>query len=678
MRLVFLILAHDRPEQTLELARALVAAASDGIAVIHYDARSPAAELVRLEAAAAGEPRIRLVAERVACRWGSFGLVEAPLNALRQIEAEGIDPAYVILLSGACLPCRPVAALERYLAENAGREFIEVADASWVGNGWRHERWKYRFWFDHKTQHTAEWLSFQLQRLFGLARRFPKGLTPRFGSQWWALTWDTCRAMLLDIDRDPARLEFFRTVWIPDEMVIQTWVHALVAPGEIAQHGLTHFQFSNRGKPVVFHDDHAGYVASLDSFFVRKVSPRALALRAACLARAAAPDDGAPFGPAAPRREDYRVKILAQTWYPGAGQIFYRDQQVDMADSVLATAGEPYVVVLGPPALTRAVVAALAERGTGERGTGESGAGADELTCLGAVFAPGEVDLGLAANHEANPGAGREADGAPGGAPRQEIGGLGRGDRAIRDMHPALFLTRLRARCPGVPVMTWSPFEAPELLEAVLRDPAALVVACLPFTGDAERDRRLLALASRRDPALERVPASAFAGIDPGRVARARLDSLADAGGVGPGWPGRDLLYPMQDGTRLHRSAVISLPWRPAAAPGGGLDALQRRQMLEDSLAGCRFASAPWFRSLAHGLRRAWAERLEGGSEALLGPLPPAGAALFGESAPIDPAPADPAPIDPAPIDPTSVAPAPPGEEAAPVRELIRFPEARR
>ena len=84
------------------------------------------------------------------------------------------------------------------------------------------------------------------------------------------------------------------------------------------------------------------------------------------------------------------------------------------------------------------------------------------------------------------------------------------------------------------------------------------------------------------------------------------------------------------------------------------------------------------FLSLAHGLRRAWAERLEGGSEALLGPLPPAGAALFGESAPIDPAPIDPAPIDPAPADPTSVAPAPPGEEAAPVRELIRFPEARR
>lgn len=595
MRLVFLILAHDRPEQALELARTLVAAASDGIAVIHYDVRAPAADFALLEAAAAAEPRIRLVAKRVAGRWGSFGLVEAPLNALRQIEAEGIDPAYVILLSGACLPCRPIAALERYLTENAGREFIEAFDGAWVGNGWRNERWKYRFWFDHKTQHTAEWISFRLQRLLGLTRTFPKGLTPRFGSQWWALTWDTCRAMLLDMDRDPARLEFFRTVWIPDEMVIQTWVHALVSQGEIARHGLTHFQFTNRGKPIVYHDDHADYVATLDAFFVRKISPRAARLRAACLERAGAPDDGAAFGPAGPRREDYPMKVLAQTWYPGPGQVFYRDQQVDMTDGVLSGVDTPYVVVLGPPALTAPVVEALPADG--------------ELTCLGAVFDPAGVDLGFTGP----------------GAPRMELMGLSRGDRVIRDMHPALFLTRLRARCPGVPVMTWSPFHAVPLLEAVLRDPAALVVACLPFTGDARRDRRLLALASRRDHALERVPDSAFAGIDPSRVAQARLDSLANAGGAWLDWLGRDLFYLMQDGAHMHRSATISLPWTPA----GGLNALQRRQMFETSLESCRFVSAHWYRGLARGLRRAWAEQFEGGAEALLGPLAPAGATLF-------------------------------------------------
>ena len=51
--------------------------------------------------------------------------------------------------------------------------------------------------------------------------------------------------------------------------------------------------------------------------------------------------------------------------------------------------------------------------------------------------------------------------------------------------------------------------------------------------------------------------------------------------------------------------------------------------MFETSLESCRFVSAHWYRGLARGLRRAWAEQFEGGAEALLGPLAPAGATLF-------------------------------------------------
>ena len=115
MKLLFVILAHDRPAEVAELARTLVAAGSDARALIHFDARAEARAFDGLAAAVADEPRIGLVARRVACRWGGFGLVEAPLNALAQAEAEGQSPDYAILLSGACLPCRPVASLERFL-----------------------------------------------------------------------------------------------------------------------------------------------------------------------------------------------------------------------------------------------------------------------------------------------------------------------------------------------------------------------------------------------------------------------------------------------------------------------------------------------------------------------------------------------------------------------------------
>ena len=236
-------------------------------------------------------------------------------------------PDYAILLSGACLPCRPVATLERYLAENAGREFIESEDETWVTGGWRDERWRFWHVFDHKTQNLAEHLSARLQTALGVRRRFPEGAEPRFGSQWWALSWPVCQAILADVRRNPKRLGFFRTVWIPDEMVFQTYVHALVPKAAIAGFGLTHFQFTNLGKPVVFHDDHEAYVRSLERFFVRKASPEARRLRAACLARAAEPDDGARLRPAsAPRRRHYPLKIWAQTRYRPPGALFFRDQ----------------------------------------------------------------------------------------------------------------------------------------------------------------------------------------------------------------------------------------------------------------------------------------------------------------------------------------------------------------
>ncbi len=584
MKLLFLILAHDRPAELLEFARTLVDAASDGMAMIHFDARAGAADFEVLREAAGRDPRLRLVNERTSSSWGGFGLVQAPLNALMQAEAEGLAPDYVILLSGACLPVRPVRQLERYLAENAGREFIEAADASWIIGGWRSERWRYRFWFDHRTQRPLEWMSFHVQRVLGIERAFPAGLEPRFGSQWWGLTWDTCRAILMDIRRAPERLDFFRTVWVPDEMVFQTYVRALVNPDEIAGFPLTHFQFTDRGKPVVYYDDHLDYVPTLQRFFLRKAAPQAVRLRAACLGMAGAADDGAELWRIGRRHGEYAAKVAAQLRYPLPGQMFYGDQLNDRTDTVLARGERPYVVLYGPPALTGPLSAALDD---------------PAFTVLGEAFAPGEVDLGLG---------------------RDELHGLGRRDTAIRDMHPALFLARIRRRCPGVPVLRWSPGHQARLLDAALRDPAALVVACLPFTGTRARDRQLLAWASLPDlPGVgggRRPPA----GPDAPRYWRAWVDELGREGKTWIDWPIQAAFYPglyppfytpmlkepVHPGGMVRPGGMLLLPW----TIGTEVPAAMRRHHLESSLAGCRFRQFPWFAPFAAALGGFWERSL--------------------------------------------------------------------
>ncbi|TNC44206.1 beta-1,6-N-acetylglucosaminyltransferase [Rubellimicrobium rubrum] len=562
MKIAFVILAHERPQHVMELCEVLVASTTDAVAFIHYDLRSPDADYETLKAAVAQNERIRLVHARVAGRWGSFGLIEAPLNALAQVEAEGLEPDYVMLLSGSCLPCRPLAQLERYLEQNAGREFIEAEDESWVGNGWRSERWRYRFWFDHKTQHTAEWAFLQMQRLLRLKRRFPEGLEPRFGSQWWTLTWRTCRAILADVRAKPDRLRFFRSVWIPDEMFFQTYARKLAGPDRITGFGLTHFQFTNRGKPVVYHDDHIGYVGTLPRFFVRKAGPRAEALRRHCFSLAALPDDGAPLQEIGERRYDYQLTVEAQTHYPTPGQLFYRSQYVDTTDPVLSSIRAPYVVLVGPPVLTRAVADRI------------GGTLSNQFTIFGEVFAPDRVDLG------------------PG---RASIGGLHRDDVAIRNAHPALFLVRLRSRTTACPVITWSPFHHASLLEAVLRDPQALIVACLPFTEEEGQDRRLLHLASHPDRLTIPISPGLLPEYSPQLIRKLLFDILGEPRGNWPHWLGSLLSYREQPTAPWARDRIIAMPW----SWGEEQSASElHRELFSRSLAACRFRTRPWFAAL--------------------------------------------------------------------------------
>ena len=180
---------------------------------------------------------------------------------------------------------------------------------------------------------------------------------------------------------------------------------------------------------------------------------------------------------------------------------------------------------------------------------------------------------------------------------------------AIRDAHPAQFLTRLRARCDGVPVIAWSPLDAAELLEAVLRDPRALKIACLPFSGDEAADALSLGLAclvEARYPALPPVP---MPGILPQAATRAQIDALMKAKGGWVHWLGAALLYRShaEKGARLLDTATLCLPWQPVADPRA---ARQGLGFLEAAAGGCRFRTFPWFSEVAaavHDLAEAFA-----------------------------------------------------------------------
>ncbi|MCS6854509.1 MAG: beta-1,6-N-acetylglucosaminyltransferase, partial [Elioraea sp.] len=280
-RLAFLVLAHERLDLVQRLLRRLV---SEGdAAFVHVDAKVPAEAFAafRAEAERSGPGPVTVIDNRVRCAWGDWSLVEATLRLIEAAE-ERVDaaPTHLYLLSGADYPTRPLAMLRRFLADRPGQDFIECVPmhvARWNDTWLLHERYWYRHYFHLRRQRRLFRWSMRLQEQLGLRRRFPAGLVPCLGSQWWCLRRATARAVAARL-REPALARFFRTTWVPDELAIQSVAHAV--SDSIANRLLTYYEFTDYGVPLVLHDGQEAFVLAQPYFFARKLSPYAEGLRA--------------------------------------------------------------------------------------------------------------------------------------------------------------------------------------------------------------------------------------------------------------------------------------------------------------------------------------------------------------------------------------------------------------
>lgn len=242
--------------------------------VIHVDARTPRDQAGGLSAALADLPDIRF-SRRTRCEWGTFGIVQATLDAATLMLAEFPAVSHVLLASGSCLPIRPVRALKAHLAANPHTDFIEsvtTADVGWTVGGLNEERFTLRFPFAWKRQRRLFDGYVALQRTLRIRRRLPAGLVPHLGSQWWCLTRPTLQAILSYPDR-PAIDRYFRRVWIPDESYFQSMVRQV--SNRIESRSLTLSKFDYQGRPHVFYDDHLHLLRQADAFLARKIWPRA-------------------------------------------------------------------------------------------------------------------------------------------------------------------------------------------------------------------------------------------------------------------------------------------------------------------------------------------------------------------------------------------------------------------
>lgn len=321
MTVGFLMLCHTALERAAQVARFW--AESGAPVVIHVDSRAPRHEVEALHRRVSDLDTISFSA-RHACEWGTWSLVAATIDAAQQMLDRHPEVRHVFLASGACLPLRPLAELEAYLAVHPDTDFIEsvtVADVGWTVGGIDTERFTLRFPFSWRRNRRLFDGYVRLQRRFGFRRSPPAGLVPHLGSQWWCLT----RRTLDDILSDPRRKEYdryFKRVWIPDESYFQslTRLHARC----VDSRSLTLVKFDVRGKPHIFYDDHLELLRRSNCFVARKIWPRADRLYDTFLSPrpaigTAEPDTatiGRLFDHAAERRTRGRPGLYMQSRFP--------------------------------------------------------------------------------------------------------------------------------------------------------------------------------------------------------------------------------------------------------------------------------------------------------------------------------------------------------------------------
>ncbi len=267
MSVGFAVMAHSHPQRVSQLVRYLSNAGAR--VVLHLDTRMDGGDLAGLASDTV------LVMQKYACDWGRFELVEAARDAAATALKTWSEISHVCLLSGSCLPVRPLAEFQRYLAEHPDQDLMETVPATegaWVRDGLSFERFTLHFPVGFRTHRKLFDRLVDIQRKLGIRRKIPFGLEPHIGSQWWCLSRKTLECILSDPDGQ-AIDRYFRTTFIPDESYFQTM--AMRHGADILSRSPTFARFDAQGKPFVFHDDHGDMLAGCGRWFARKIWPKA-------------------------------------------------------------------------------------------------------------------------------------------------------------------------------------------------------------------------------------------------------------------------------------------------------------------------------------------------------------------------------------------------------------------
>ena len=216
----YIILVHKNPEQVCRLIEKL----NDGNSkfFVHIDKKIPSAQFSILNRF---HNRVKFV-QRVKTDWGSYGLVIATLNALKEIKTSGEDFKQIILLSGQDYPIKSNAFIDEFFKRSEYSLFIEYFKIpnheKWKPRGGLYRVDKYYLGSSVYEKYIAKMLNFLSMYSVRLQRNLPLDMIPYAGSQWWMINMYAVNYILDFIDKNPEYISFHKHTFAADEVFFQT------------------------------------------------------------------------------------------------------------------------------------------------------------------------------------------------------------------------------------------------------------------------------------------------------------------------------------------------------------------------------------------------------------------------------------------------------------------------
>lgn len=264
MRTAYLILAHRYPNQLLRLIDRLDAEGNTFL--IHLDKRMDPTSFDLIQRETKGKSNIFFI-RRFTCYWAGYGIIQATCEGIKEVFRRKIVFDYLTLLSGQDYPIKPKSFIRNYQKENEGLSFVNhypFPFEEWNADngGWdRVEKWfiirNNIFAFPKANQFKNKLSNAIWNRTFArlpIKRKFPNGLQPYGGAQFWSLHYKHAKILCDYIIKNPQYVSFFRYVFVPDEILVQTLVGNLINPQEIINNTQTYLEWYRKGAVLIMDD----------------------------------------------------------------------------------------------------------------------------------------------------------------------------------------------------------------------------------------------------------------------------------------------------------------------------------------------------------------------------------------------------------------------------------------